>query len=163
MKLLNAEKVDPDIEIEEDTGLTRTNWLLQKVAWVTLFVIIALVITGLFGDGHVSLKSVTKQHFNVQYDQYFRYQSEKTIRIISKTQTVKTVAIAQSLMNDFKITQIIPTPTRSYIVGDSRVFEFYGDRNFAVAFYVIPMEPGTVEGVLKVNDIAFDLKHFIYP
>jgi hypothetical protein len=163
MKIAQAEKVNADIEVDEEIGHTQLSWRLQKVAWVSLFIIIALVVIGLFGDGHLSLQSVTSQHFNVQYDEYYRYQTEKSVRITSKTQTIKTVTIAQSLMNSFKVTQITPVPTRSYIVGDSRVFEFYADRNFAVAFYLTPMEPGMVEGKLKVNNVIFNLKHFIYP
>ena len=163
MKTDKAEKVDVDIDIKEDPQLTQTGWMLQKVAWVALFIIVAMVGVGLFGDGHLSLKILDKQGFNLQYDQYYRYESEKTVRISSKTETIKRVAIAQSLTNSFQINQIIPVPTRSYIENDSRVYEFYGDRNFTVIFYCVPMEPGSVEGQVIVNNVKFDLKHFIYP
>ncbi|WP_345951658.1 MULTISPECIES: hypothetical protein [unclassified Mucilaginibacter] len=163
MDIFKAEKVNASIEIQEEIAHTQVSWLLQKVAWVSLFVIVALVIAGLFGDGAASYKSVNQGHFNVQYDQLFRYQAEKMIRISSKSQTIKTVAIAQSLMNYFKISQIIPEPTRSYIVKDKRVYEFYADRNFTIAFYLTPMEHGSVSGKIEVNDEVFDIKHFIYP
>ena len=163
MGIDRAEKVQADIDINEDAALSQTGWWMQKVAWISLFIIVAMVSLGLFGDGHLSLKFLDKQGFNLQYDQYFRYQTEKTIRISSRTETVKTVAVDQSLLNRFQVMQIVPVPTRSYIENDSRVYEFYGDRNFIVVFYLTPMEPGIAKGVVKVNNVSFDLKHLIYP
>jgi len=159
-----AEEVDhDDLQIAEEVSHTQRSWKLQKVAWVILFILVAITCTGLFGDGALSFNAIYKQGVSIQYDRFFRYQAEKSIRISSAKTDIAKVAIAQSLTNYFKVTQVVPEPSRSYIEDNKRVYEFEASKNKIVLFYLTPMEPGNVEGDVVVNGVVFRLKHLIYP
>ncbi|MBS7563650.1 hypothetical protein KHS38_04465 [Mucilaginibacter sp. Bleaf8] len=163
MKNNGAEPVSgTDMEIDEEVKFTQTSWRLQKVAWVAMFVLIAIVCTGLFGDGMLSDTTGNKQNVNIKYERYLRYQAEKMV-LISAKENIHTITISQSLVDNFKITEFVPQPESSYVQDGHRVYVYKPEKNLRVLLYIIPMKAGHAEGDIIINNVAFHPKFFIYP
>jgi hypothetical protein len=150
-----------DLEISQDLGAQHTTWVLQRIGWVGMALLILTALAGGFGDGPLVHRMVSDDHhlFSLEYDRVCRYESEQLLRLTLAPETTKTphvdVWISRSYWSSHAIEQITPEPRTSSTSSDGFVYTFDVDARNEPAMIVMRLRPeyvGSMEGHIRVND-----------
>lgn len=151
------------MEINEELEMHEKGWIIQRVGWVILLLIMAAGALGLFGEGWLSDQTPSNGDVKVEYQRFYRYESEMKILIESRRH-ISTVSLPQQYIKDFRLLRFEPEPENNTTNNGEVTFNFLPAQNQVVTVYIIPKTYGSIEGTLKVNGtINFNLHHFIYP
>ena len=157
------EKVDHDLEIDEELKLHRKGWVIQRVGWVIMFLIIIGGALGAFGEGLLSKKTVTQPNYCIEYERYFRYETEMKI-LVQSTQHIASLSFPQQYVKEFRMLRIEPGPDNNVTTNAEVVYNFLPGNNRIVTVYLIPKDYGKIEGYMKINGAnTTQLNHFIFP
>ena len=158
-----VEVIDPCLEIDEHLALQEKGWALQKFGW---FFIIAVMIAGslgLFGEGVLSSRTLKDGNSSIEFDRFFRYETEMKILVQSKDH-IASISFPDQYLKNFRIVRIVPEPVNNNTVQNSIKFNFLPAENRLTTVYLVPKDYGTVAGVMKINEKEnFTLNQFIYP
>lgn len=159
----SVEVVKTTLQIDERLDLHEKGWVIQRVGWVIIFAIMAAGLLGLFGEGAFSQKTVSNGTTKVEYERFFRYETEMMIRIESGTH-ISTISFPQEYLKDFRIVRFEPEPFSNTTSQHEVVYNFLPGQNLMVSIYLIPKTYGAISGTAKVNGTSnFNLNHFIFP
>jgi hypothetical protein len=157
------EKVDHDLQLDEELKLHRRGWVIQRVGWVIMFLIIIMAALGAFGEGILSEKKVKQGNINIEYQKFFRYETEMKI-LLESPQHISSLSFPQEYLKEFRMLRIEPEPDNNSTINSEVVYNFLPSNNRIVTVYLIPKNYGSIKGYIKVNGGATtELNHFIYP
>lgn len=158
-----VEVVKPDLEIDEKLHLHEKGWIIQRVGWIVIFSIMAVGALGLFGQGWASKQHPSQGDINVEYERFFRYETEMEIRVQTNGH-IASVSLPQEYIKNFRRMRLEPEPENNTTANGEVVYHFLPSGNRILTIYLVPKTQGAISGTLKVNGTAsFDLHHFIYP
>lgn len=160
------------IEIEEDMGFQRRSWIVERVCWILMAVVVVAAVLGLFAEGPLSWTTVgdSRSHIVVEYGRIQRQSAPTTIRVLVAADAIKpdgiTIEVDEAFTNALQITTIRPQPVQSMAVANGMRFRFEADARAATALYlyVRPEEVGSSRLRLGLADEApVELPMFTYP
>lgn len=75
-----------DMELDEDISFQEREWTAERIGWVALFVLLALAVLGLFGNGPISWTSTTSEDgaLEVSYERFGRRGGTQTLTIAAE-------------------------------------------------------------------------------
>lgn len=159
----SVEVIKHPLDLDEQLPLHEKGWVIQRVGWVVMLAVVVAGMLGLFGEGLLSSHKISANGTQVEYDRYFRYETEMRIRLQSGIH-VSTLALPQDYLRNFRIVRFVPEPTDNHTNESEVVYDFHPASNRIVTIYLVPKEYGKISGTLKVNGTQqFPLSHFIYP
>jgi hypothetical protein len=159
----SIEMVKTTLQLDERLDLHEKGWVIQRVGWVIIFAIMLAGLLGLFGEGLFSQKTVSNGGTKVEYERFFRYETEMKIKFESGTH-IRTISFPQEYLKDFRIVRFEPEPFSNNTSHNEVIYNFLPEQNLIVSIYLIPKSYGFISGTWKVNGTSnFNLNHFIYP
>lgn len=160
----SVEEIKPELEINERLSLHEKGWVVQRVGWVIISLVVVAGALGLFGEGPLSKKTLSSGNIKAEYERFFRYEAEMKIRLQSGDEHIAHIALPQQYVQNFRIVRFEPQPENNQTVADNIVFRFLPEQNRIVSIYLVPKSTGAVSGVMQVNGRhQYPLHHFIYP
>lgn len=153
------------MEIEDEIDLHKTGWILQRIGWFMVLVILITALLGLFGTGWLSHESVTGNGYTLSYEKYGRYETPATLvlNIASTTDKEIVVSIPSAYIEQQEISNIVPEPKAQKTAKGLTTFHFDAGDQSKIVFYVEPDAIGSISGSFTVNGTALRVSHFIYP
>jgi hypothetical protein len=140
----------------------RRGWVVQRVGWAAMVVLVAAGVAGFFGSGPASAGRAGAPRLDVEYERFLRLDrpTELAFRVDGGGPTE--LWLAEDYVHELKIEAISPEP-RAVRAGRGRVvFEFDLSGPTNVVFHVRPREVGWLAGQAGVG-APLELRHFVYP
>lgn len=158
------ERIKTSLQIDEDIDLHILGWLLQRIGWCIMLAFLLCASLGLFGSGVFSEKSVTREGASVKYERFTRYQSDREVKIRSKSRRGNIeVELPDAFTRNFKIEDMMPEPRQQKILNGSSIYTFSAEGDGEVTFFVSARERGSVKTAVLVNGIEYSFQTYIYP
>jgi hypothetical protein len=154
--------VKRDLQLDEDPELHERGWVLQKIGWTFIFIVVIAATLGLFGDGVLSTRKPTSGNVTLHFDRFNRHEHEMEVLVQTTGEAINEITLPQSYLKNMRLVRIVPDPVDNRATGNDVTFNFIGDHNI-ISIYIRPEAPGTIEGTLKVNNSMFNISHFIFP
>lgn len=152
------------LQIEEDIPLHHKGWKFQKVIWIFLCLFLLFSILGLFGNGILSKKTVSKSKVVLEYEYFLRKEWENKLKFKIKEQEGRTlINIPQTYLNQFYIDKISPDPENIEIQNSCAVYSFKGNGQMLINFFLVPKTTGSLKTSIFVGNEELKISHFIYP
>jgi len=162
-KRQTIEHVKTDLEIDEELSLHEKGWVIQRVGQVIVVLVMMGGALGLFGEGLFSKATPHMGNVNVEYERFFRYQTEMRIEVKS-SEHISTISFPQSYLQKFKLIRFMPEPESNSTAGSETIYSFLPRENHIVNIYLETQNYGNISGLMKINGKdPIQLQHFIYP
>lgn len=148
----------------------RREWIVQRVGWGAMILVVVAAVLGLLGPGPLSRVSVgDEQSLLVEYQRFGRLETTDELRIRVAGAAASgdlRIWIDRQLLERGQILQIVPQPRQTRSEADRIVFEFDAaeEKPVVVRVSVRPDHPGRVSGRIGVEGGAsVSLSQFTYP
>ena len=152
------------LQIDESLSLHRTGWIVQRIGWVIIVMIMIAGLLGLFGEGMLSKTEPASGGIKATYERFFRFEAEMKIVVESSGDHISNISFSQSYLKNFKILRFIPEPEGNNTSSGEVIYNFLPAQNRLVTIYLTPTNQGGISGDMKVNrSNVISLHHFIYP
>lgn len=154
-------------DFEAEYQYHRREWMAQRVGWITMMLILAAALLGLFGRGPMSHVEADGQQFRLSYERFVRYNAptELSVQATGATQRGLEIHLAHTFIDAYKIEAITPEPSHMSSTGDAVMFRFdTAGPATRVTFRLEPDEIGLHTGTVRMgsND-GLLVSQFIYP
>lgn len=159
------------LQIDDDVAFQKVFWVVQRIGWTILSLIVIFSLFGLTGFGVLSQKEKQQQDVHLQYQTFERNLSPAAMQISFPEKSTDSgsisLAISTSFLNNYEVQSIVPEPESVSLTKDSYQYEFPvkmpGD-NATITFYLEPQTIGFQQGVIRVADtVQIPIEQFIYP
>jgi hypothetical protein len=163
----------PELQLTEDLTFQRREWVIQRLGWAAMAVLLVAGVLGFFGSGPVSDRSVSAQDgaAQVSYSRFGRFGAPGTLLIELRDAQPDTSGTVQlGLSRDYaegvRIEQVVPEPESVKTEEDWLVYEFALD---APALLRVSIEfmfehRGELSGEVRFPDGAtLTFEQFIHP
>lgn len=116
----------PDLNLQSDPTHEEREWIVQRVGWALMFLLILAVLGGGFGSGPLSEKAEGKEGFHVKYQRFGRYQAPAKIQFFCQLSPADHFALKldRDFIEAIEITEISPEPEQVITEGKHYVYEF---------------------------------------
>lgn len=159
-----VEVVKTDLEINEELRLHEKGWIVRKIGWVFIYLLVSLAAFGMFGDGILSHRKLTNGDTQIQYERFHRQEARMNIRFdIQQPQNNLVISFDNEYFRNFKVESIMPEPREVKILNGQVNYVFDSQGKSSIVFFMTPQELGTIQGSVHVNGKQFNLTHFIFP
>ena len=157
------EVVEPGFELDEQLSLQKKGWVVQRVGWVMMLVVMIAGATGLFGNGLLSDKTVSSGNTKAEFERFYRYETEMKV-LVESAEHISSISFPQHYLKDFRIVRFVPEPFNNNTTRNEVRYNFLPGENRIVSVYLIPKHYGAIDGLIKVNETtSINLDHFIFP
>ncbi|OQW32260.1 MAG: hypothetical protein A4E19_19710 [Nitrospira sp. SG-bin1] len=150
-----------DLEIKQDLDVQRTTWIIQRIGWAAMALIVLAALAGVFSSGPLARTVMTDDQrlFSLEYDRFGRYESESVLRLELTPEATKashvTLWIDRIYWAKYAIEQILPEPSATRTGSDGFSYTFDIGAQHAPAAIILRLRPehiGMAEGHIRVND-----------
>lgn len=156
-------------EFRAEQRFHEREWLVQRIGWAILGVVLLGAILGLFGSGPVSKRTIAAGHATFEIDRFDRYnrQSQWLLHVSPAATSDETlrVSFGAKFLEPYQIISIVPEPGSMMLSGSQVVLEFEAERaTQGIAFHVQPTKIGWHTGTLRIGSsepVAID--QLVYP
>jgi len=156
--------------IDEDLPFQRRQWLVERVAWSAMPVILLLAMLGVFGgDGPLARASTGPvDGGRVEYARFARYLAPASldIEIASSAQCQVNVRIGDDYLKAMNVRAITPPPVSTTLGDHHRTFVFDRSTSGAatIRFELEPTRLGLQRGWVAIDGGSpVSFSHFVYP
>lgn len=164
-------KHPPSIEqvVRKTSAFQHREWIVQRIGWVLLTLLLLAGALGLFGNGPLSHRTLGNQAATFEYERFIRKDADARWEFQLEDGAAGNqveIAIDAAFARQFEFRSIQPTPVSTVLDGGRWVYRFdaRGPAGTAVVFIVQPESLGSHSGTITVNDAApFTLSQFTYP
>jgi hypothetical protein len=155
--------------MRDPTRFQRREWVLQRLGWALMGLVLLAGVLGLFGGGPLAHRTSANVALAVEYDWLTRRDSQTTWKLTPRTSPVDgrhRVALDANWAQHFRIHAIQPEP-ESARLAEGRwvyVFEVREQRGQPIVFHVEARKTGPLEGSIVFNDAPpLPVAQFVYP
>jgi hypothetical protein len=161
------------LELDQDLAFQQRSWIVQRIGWIVLGLIIVAALLGLFGGGPLSYTTARSQDgaLGLEYNLFWRIQAAMTLRVFLMPKTAYAgevrLWLSRSYVDAVDVQHITPQPQRVEAGTDRLTYVFaisQMGQQIEITFQVKPERPGRVAGRLGLEDgITLSFAHVIYP
>ena len=161
------------LEIGEDLEFERRSWVVQRVGWALMAVVILAALGGVFGAGPLSSTRAASSSGLVwiEYERFGRFKSPYTLRVHFDPQAIGKGSIRfwidRAYLDEMRPERILPEPHKVEIAAQRLLYEFpaaAGAGPGVITFELKPNTFGRIEGRLGLDggdELRFG--HLVYP
>lgn len=119
-----------DIEVGQDLDFQRREWVIQRVAWYVMVLILILAVVGIFGRGPIAQATARADDASllVRYDRVDRRRAPAHLEIELAPGTAQhgqiEVWIAEEFLRRIELRGVLPEPAEMRGAGDRTIFVF---------------------------------------
>ena len=147
-------------EIEQDLEFERRAWIIERVGWILMLLVVIAALLGLFGHGVLGYRSATAPNgsVTVEYEAVARKGGSTGLDISVRAPRhadAVVVLIADSYLRHVDVESITPEPSVVTGSGDAVRFEFPvapGTDELLVRLQLRPDALGSIEGSVETPD-----------
>jgi hypothetical protein len=166
-------QADKTLELDQDLAFQHRSWIVQRIGWIVLGLIIVAALLGLFGEGPLSHTTARTQDgsLGLAYNRFWRVQAAMTLRVFLMPKTAYAgevrLWLSRSYVDAVDVQHITPQPQRVEAGTDRLTYVFaisQMGQQIEITFQVKPERPGRVAGRLGLEDgTTLSFAHVIYP
>lgn len=158
------ERPDTSLEIDEDVNLHIKGWIIQRIGWIIILILLVCSALGLFGTGMLSEKSLRKGGYVVTYERLNRYENETRVKIVAPESSGKVlIHLPNGYLQSHDLKKITPEPTAYKNVNGSLLLVFPTKQQAFITLDVEAKKVGLATYIITINDSDFGLNEFIFP
>ena len=156
-------------------GLSRTlpfqrrEWLVQRIGWVMMGLIILAGALGLMGNGPLAKRMLANDTLQLDFEWLVRRDAQTTWKLTPRaapTGGAYRVSLDANWAQHFEIHSIEPEPDSTHLANGRWVYEFEARdaRPTPIVFHVEARKTGPLEGSVGLNDAQpLVVKQFVFP
>ncbi|WP_205509952.1 hypothetical protein [Longitalea arenae] len=160
----SVERLQHDLQLEENLDQHKRGWVIQKVGWTILYLGLILAAIGVFGTGPLSYKTQVINGNSVEYERFMRYEgeSEMTFHVKDVKDSIA-LEIPQQYLEYIDVLSITPLPDRNRTVDGVTTYYFPAGGAADIHCNLMAKKFGNISATIKVNATPFTIAHKIYP
>lgn len=159
------------LQISEDMAFQRRTWLVERIVWILLGLVLIAALLGFFGGGGPAASAETSTedgNLSMQYERFLRLESPTQLRVVARPfGTTLRLWLERDYVEAIEITSIVPEPHRVEAAEDRYTFEFpltASAETATVFFYIEPRKAWNLTGRLGLDGGAeLMLRQLVYP
>jgi hypothetical protein len=152
-------------EIEKFISQQQKEWLIFRIAWVFMGLVLIAAALGLFGNGPISEQTYVAHKVHITYQKFMRADKESELYIGLQDQDLgqeTTIGINNDYLKKVKIYQVVPQPAAVEIRDNTLLYRFRSVTNGFISFYLSPQHTGSQPLVITVGGKKMRFNQFIY-
>lgn len=163
------------LEIDQDLAFQRRSWVVQRVGWVLMAVLVLAAALGFLGSGPLSrARAEVPGLMTVEYQRFARLETGETLTL--RLQPAATsgdavrVSLDQAFLGSVKLESVQPAPARVEAAGGRLVYVFAVAEPrvpTVVTFRYEPREIGTLRAVVALESMSearhVTFRQLVYP
>ncbi len=164
------EQTNRTYPIQEDMTFQRRSWVVERVSWVLLGVLVCLALPGIFSHGPLSERRIATpdNSLTVEYERFQRITrlARFTMILPATGETPSRLRLSPSFQDTYEITSLQPAPQSSSAGPDGLELAFAAPRagDLTVAIWAHPHRAGSLAMSVQAGDKApAEFSIFIYP
>jgi hypothetical protein len=162
---------DKPLVIEQDLTWQSRMWVVERIGWGAMLIVLICASVGLFGHGPLSTAAVEQPSLRAEYERFARYRAPMSLRLFLaptvQKQGLLTVWLSNEYLRRVDVVDTQPAAKRTDLSSDGLRFIFSSEEESStgiIIFHLRPDKVGPIVGSVAINDeqpITFE--HFIYP
>jgi hypothetical protein len=162
-----------DLEIDQDLDFQHRSWMVQRVGWIVMPLIVLAALLGLLGPGPLSSATVGSEAGSLwlEYDRFGHYQGPMTLRfhlgVGSAPEGMARLRLNQDYVEKIQIEQVTPEPERVEMASDGLIYTFQvakPNQDMIITFHLRPNNFGPLTGQIGLAEAqSLRFSQFIYP
>jgi hypothetical protein len=162
-----------EIEVGEDLEFQQRSWVVQRIGWIVIALVIIAALSGLFGAGPLSQATVGNEGdaLRLVYDRFERMDSPATLDIYLGPEVANEGQVRLWISRDYlkgaSVQQVTPPPEQVEIGADRLIYTFRvadAARPALVTFDLEMAQSGRLVGQMGLTDEApLSFWQFVYP
>jgi hypothetical protein len=161
-----------ELEIDEDIELERTNWVVQRIAWVLMALVVLAALLGFTGSG--GIKGITQftagsqaDGLELAYDRFLRRHNPSEIQVTlypMRDASFQELHFNKDFQEKLHVEQVIPEPAEVYSHAQGITYSFKGtDSPSTIIFYIKPKHIGSLDLHITGSWPKVAFSQFVYP
>lgn len=160
-------------DFQEAYAFQRRDWTLQRIGWGVMALFILAAVSGVFGNGPLSSRTVGDSRFaTMDLQRFARHAAPTTFTVTAGSGAIAegelTITADRAFFEAYQLQSITPEPLRVVASEGLLTFVFEaGATRPAVTFHVEPQRIGSHSGVFRVGAGAgstrLRIAQFVYP
>ena len=155
--------IQSSMDMPDEIDLHEKGWVVQRVGWAILLLILLAASLGLFGNGLLSKSRTGDLMTTIGYEKFGRFESRMEIKIATSTQKNIELKIPQPYLRKMEIEKVVPLPEKQKLEKDKMVLTFLASDIAEITIYLVPQKAGMISTSIEVNGKSYNISHFIYP
>jgi hypothetical protein len=152
--------------VGEHMRFQRRMWVIERIGWLVLALIVVLALLGLFGSGVLSKSRVSAGSLTIDYARFERAtrSTRFTFHFAASPNNQRRLRLNRPFLGDYEISSIQPPPARSSADGLDLTFAAPAGRAADVVIWAHPHSYGTMQLEARADDeppLKFSV--FVYP
>lgn len=135
------------LEIDQDLALERRGWVIERVSWALMLLVVLAALLGLFGRGVLSHASAADARgtLRVEYERFARVRAPATMRVhvapdAARGDTV-VVWLDRAYVEHVEVVRVLPDPDRVTLDGDRVEYRFAAPQRPQPVTVTLDLEP----------------------
>ncbi|WP_210463206.1 hypothetical protein [Rufibacter roseolus] len=156
--------MEKDITLAEDYyAFQRKEWLVARIFWIAMSLVLAAAALGLFGKGFLSDRTVTSHRVRFEFNKFMRVEKGTELRIhVTPGGQNAQVSFNNDYINKVRIDQIIPEPISVEVKDHRLVYTFSLVQNGFITFFLVPYKTGSQPLDVNVGNARMAVNQFVY-
>jgi hypothetical protein len=160
------------LDLDDEEKFLERSWLIQRIGWVVMIIIVVAAIIGLFGGGPVSSASAgtLDSGLEIRYERFARMHAVTEARVraahAAPGDSMIAVWVSERWIGRFDVQSINPEPARTSVRGRGRTYEFVAADTSSVEIILElrPTKMGPTTGMISlIGGPSVPIRQFIYP
>jgi hypothetical protein len=152
--------------VREHMRFQRRMWVIERVGWLVLALIVVLALLGLFGSGVLSKSRVSAGSLTIDYARFERATraTRFTFHFTASPNNERRLRLNRPFLRDYEIRSIQPPPARGGADGIDLTFSLSAGAGADVVIWARPHSYGAMQLEARANDeppLKFSV--FVYP
>ncbi len=162
-----------DLEIDQDLDYQQQSWIIQRIAWLVMGLVILAGLLGVFGTGLLSNAKVGKQTdpLWLEYGRFERFQSPTKLRLHFSPNAGQAgkirVWFKRNYLENVQLQQVTPEPESVEAQSDRFIYTFANpkpNQPTTVTFYLEPDQIGVLSGSVGLETGSpLPFNQLVYP
>lgn len=154
------------LQVEQDERFFRRNWIIQRIGWIAMALIIVAGLLGLFGaPGPLSRARASRGPIEVEFDRLVRMNAPSEIHIdVGSSGPRFAVSLNRDFVDAVEIRSITPSPKSVEIRNDRVLYTFEAGRSPRVTYSIEYLKMGAREGRIGLEGgPSLTIRPTVYP
>jgi hypothetical protein len=158
------------LDFDQDMPVQRRTWVVQRVGWVAMSLLVLAALTGLCGGGPLSAIETRDDsgRLRIAYERFVRYGSAATLRIWLHPESPGELLlhVDRALLDAGSVRSMVPEPTEATAAGAHTVLRYraVGGEPLLIRIAIEYEKVGLVRGRIALAGAgAARLSQFVYP
>jgi len=158
------------LQVAEDFRFQRRAWVVERVGWVLLALVIVATLAGALGGGPVSSLEVRSREglFSLRYDRFAHREAAARLTVSYGAAAVEggelRLAVEAAYLRQQKVEHVEPRPQRVELAGEQVVYVFAARPAAGMVTFELQFQDfGPARGRLAIGGDEARVAQFVYP